>query len=180
MKLLVPALLISMVLMSALHSANILAEATEPEKPKPCTSDKHRAFDFWLGEWAVTVPSRDDWQADSTITSANNGCSIHESYRTPSGYTGKSINFYDAAADKWHQTWIDNQGGALYLNGGSKDGKMVLANANSRITWSVEEDGRVRQLWESTSDEGKTWNVAFDGYYQRKTEKAPMDKPMGK
>jgi hypothetical protein len=34
-----------------------------------------------------------------------------------------------------------------------------------RITWSRETDGSVRQLWESSSDGGRTWAVAFDGRY---------------
>jgi hypothetical protein len=34
-----------------------------------------------------------------------------------------------------------------------------------RITWSREADGSVRQLWESSSDGGRTWTAAFDGIY---------------
>lgn len=37
-----------------------------------------------------------------------------------------------------------------------------------RITWSVEPGGSVRQLWESSTDGGTTWTVAFDGRYVRK------------
>ncbi len=138
------------------------------EKLKPCNSSEHRAFDFWLGEWQVTTPSRPSWSATSSITLGNNGCSIHEHYVSQGGYTGNSINFYDATKKQWHQSWIDNQGGPLYLDGGYSDGRMRLADASSRITWTLLEDGRVRQLWESTADEGKTWTVAFDGYYSRR------------
>lgn len=133
---------------------------------RPCGSESHRAFDFWIGEWKVTSPARAGWVAQSSITVGNDGCSIHEAYRSQ-GYTGNSINFYDASDEKWHQTWIDNQGAALYLSGDITEGRMVLANENSRITWSMQPDGKVRQLWEATPDEGKTWNVAFDGYYER-------------
>ena len=34
-----------------------------------------------------------------------------------------------------------------------------------RITWSKNADGTVRQLWESSTDGGTTWTVAFDGTY---------------
>jgi len=50
---------------------------------------------------------------------------------------------------------------------------MVLASPNEagatqRITWSVNEDGSVRQLRESSTDSGKTWTVQFDGRYVRR------------
>lgn len=137
------------------------------DRLKPCATAKHRAFDLWLGEWEVTSPNRDGWVAHSSITVSNDGCSIHESYTTPSGYTGKSINFYDIQKQQWHQTWIDNQGAALYLEGALIDQAMVLSNDTNRVTWSVQTDGGVRQHWESTSDEGLTWSTAFDGYYSR-------------
>jgi len=137
----------------------------------PCSSDQYREFDFWLGRWTVEAPNRPGWQAKSHITLGNDGCSIHESYQTPGGYAGNSINFYDRSKKQWHQTWTDNQGVPLFLDGGiNDDGHMVLSNDSSRITWSVTEDGRVRQLWEATSDEGKSWTVAFDGYYSRKED----------
>jgi len=36
-----------------------------------------------------------------------------------------------------------------------------------RITWSREPDGRVRQLWESSKDGGRSWTTVFDGLYVR-------------
>ena len=51
---------------------------------------------------------------------------------------------------------------------------MVLASAPrktdsgvdvQRITWSKNADATVRQVWESSTDGGKTWTVAFDGKY---------------
>jgi tetratricopeptide (TPR) repeat protein len=138
------------------------------EQLKPCGSDEHRAFDLWIGEWEVTTPAREGWTATSSITVANNGCSIHEDYLTQGGYSGRSINFYDPQKKMWHQTWIDNQGAPLYLEGGLVDGAMVLTDATSRVTWSTLPDGQVRQHWESTSDGGKTYTTAFDGYYRRK------------
>ena len=36
------------------------------------------------------------------------------------------------------------------------------------ITWSLEPDASVRQVWESSTDGGTTWTVAFDGRYVKK------------
>jgi hypothetical protein len=35
----------------------------------------------------------------------------------------------------------------------------------NRIIWEQTAPGRVRQLWESSRDGGKTWTVAYDGRY---------------
>jgi hypothetical protein len=98
---------------------------------------------------------------------------LREEYTTPAGYAGTSLSFYDAARKVWHQTWIDNQGGALYLEGGLAGDSMELRTvgdtaAFQRIRWSLLGDGRVRQHWEQTSDGGKTWTTVFDGYYTKR------------
>lgn len=56
----------------------------------------------------------------------------------------------------------------MRLEGKRKDqeGRKVL----DRITWTPQEDGRVRQHWQMTNDGGKTWQVLFDGYYTRNPE----------
>ncbi|MEJ2541855.1 MAG: hypothetical protein P8188_18125, partial [Gemmatimonadota bacterium] len=76
------------------------------------------------------------------------------------------------------QSWVDNQGLLLRIEGGIRDGAMVLEGITvrpdgvevlNRITWSVLDDtgDRVRQLWEFSTDGGDLWNVAFDGEYRR-------------
>jgi hypothetical protein len=162
-----------------LSSGNGLAEEmtvvseAETKKADPrmaCQTDQHRGFDFWLGKWKVTTPSRPNWHASSQITVGNNGCSIHEAYKTPDGYGGSSVNFFDKTSQQWHQTWIDNQGNPLYLNGKLEAGSMVLSDGQNEITWTALEDGRVRQHWQVFEGDGKTKKTAFDGYYQREIE----------
>jgi hypothetical protein len=152
---------------AAVLSAEGASDANSQEQKRPCSSTAYRAFDFWVGEWTVTMPSRQGWSAQSVISRHNDGCSIHEAYHAAGGYRGSSINFFDQTDQKWHQTWIDNQGGALYLQGGPIEGGMVLSDPGNRITWIALDDGRVRQHWESTTDGGATWTTAFDGYYAR-------------
>jgi len=142
--------------------------AYSANQPKPCSTEEYRAFDFWLGEWEVTSPNQKTPASESSITLSNDGCSIHERYTTAGGFTGNSINFYDAKTKKWHQTWIDNQGNPLYLNGEFKNGSMVLSDGINRITWTLLKDGRVNQVWDVTSDSGKTWKNIFNGFYTKK------------
>ena len=42
-----------------------------------------------------------------------------------------------------------------------------------RIAWTPNADGTVRQLWESSKDDGKTWTVSFDGLYRKATTAVP-------
>lgn len=95
------------------------------------------------------------------------------------GYTGSSYNYYDIQTKMWHQLWIDNQGQTLQLFGGMLDGNMVLKSDEmtspqgqkyrNRITWTPNEDGSVRQHWETTNDQGQNWQTVFDGIYRRKS-----------
>jgi hypothetical protein len=42
-----------------------------------------------------------------------------------------------------------------------------VAGTINRVTWSTLDDGRVRQHWENSTDQGETWTTSFDGYYAR-------------
>ncbi|MGQ0714684.1 MAG: hypothetical protein ACT4PJ_13265 [Gemmatimonadaceae bacterium] len=44
------------------------------------------------------------------------------------------------------------------------------AKTHHRIRWAPPggTPARLRQLWESSTDDGKTWTVAFDGMYQKR------------
>lgn len=138
-----------------------------------CTDSEHRQFDFWLGEWQVSNSSNNQ-VSNSKISLINNGCGILEEYATPSGYQGKSLNIFNQQTKQWHQTWIDNTGLLLQLDGGFQQGKMVMTGKTktpkgewllNKISWQLLDDGRVNQVWQTSKDNGKSWKTAFDGYY---------------
>jgi hypothetical protein len=142
--------------------------------PPACTDAAHRAFDFWLGDWQVYKPDG-KLAGRNRITREYGGCVIHEHYTTEYGYSGESLNIYDASRKVWHQTWVDNSGLLLILEGGLRDRAMVLegkttgadgAITNQRITWTPNADGSVRQLWEASKAKGE-WTTSFDGKYIR-------------
>lgn len=146
-----------------------------PAKPPGCTAAAHRQFDFWLGDWDVT-DGKGKAAGRNRIVSLHDGCALQENWSGAGGFTGTSLNAYDAERKAWHQTWVDNNAGVLRLDGTFADGKMVLTGVSlddgkkvlQRITWERLPDARVRQLWESSKDDGTTWTVAFDGYYAKR------------
>lgn len=158
----------------ALPLAPIEARSAEPA----CTAAEHRQFDFWLGRWDVFLPDGKK-AGENRIEKAVNGCVLLENWTGQSGLTGTSLNSYDATDRRWHQTWVDSSGARLVLDGAFADGAMILGSDSpdpdkpggtlrQRITWTPNADGTVRQLWETSRDQGNSWKVAFDGRYVRK------------
>jgi hypothetical protein len=148
--------------------------------------DHEHDFDFWIGDWDVFGPLGKQVGSNSITRlfgeGAGNGM-LHEHWHGNGGVEGRSLNAYDESRDCWHQTWMDSTGGVLLLDGGlvvggPKDGAMVMEGRApstedpavmdvQRITWSREGDD-VRQVWETSGDDGATWAVAFDGRYVRR------------
>lgn len=140
-----------------------------------CDSPEHRQFDFWLGEWNIHTPDG-KLAGVNHISREHDGCVVHERYTNNRGFTGESLNTWDAGRKVWHQTWVDNAGMLLQIEGVFRDGRMVLEGqvvdatgkvVRHRITWTPNADGTLRQHWESTDATGK-WNTLFDGKYTRK------------
>ena len=174
MKFLYPILLQSLLILPFSISAQ-----TGNSTPCPCCSEDHRAFDFWAGDWEVFKP--DGTPAGSNhIIWLQDSCILQENWVSATkGYSGTSYNWFDKAENVWRQSWIDNQGGSLLLSGNPEGNKMVLSSRPlpdgkggfviNRIIWANLPDGSVRQLWEVSADQGRTWTTAFDGLYKRKS-----------
>lgn len=161
-------------LMLAILFGSTAIGATPPAPPPGCTDPDHRAFDFWIGDWQVHKPDG-TVGGHNRITREYGGCVIHEHYTSTQGYSGESLNTYDAARKVWHQTWVDNTGLLLLLDGGMRDGAMVLEGQTTgsdgvvtkqRITWTPNPDGSVRQFWQAAGANGE-WSTVFDGKYTR-------------
>lgn len=164
------------VLVAALAAAPLVAQSDAAPAPPPCASPEHRQFDFWLGEWEVTANGQ--VSGHNRITRLYGDCGLREEYTgTRGGYAGSSFNVYDESRGLWHQTWVDNQGLLLLIDGSLEEGRMVLEGDSidedglgqrQRITWTPNPDGTVRQHWEQSGDGGSTWTTVFDGLYRKK------------
>lgn len=149
----------------------------QPQGPRyPCQdSEKHRAFDYWVGNWNVTMGGKQ--AGTNEIELILGDCVLFENWTSVRGGTGKSFNYYDRAQDHWRQIWIDDRGGVIEFTGEVRDGVMyytATTNAQDgsivehKLTFSQNEDGSVRQLWEQSNDGGENWQTVWDGHYARK------------
>lgn len=149
--------------------------AAPAQRPSPCADGAYREFDFWAGDWVVKVASGEEAGRNS-IAVEQRGCVLIERWAGADGSTGISLNFYDPVARIWTQTWV-SPGTVLTMTGGLVDGEMVLEGplhylkdgraTRLKGTWTRLPDGRVRQHFVESADEGKTWTEWFDGYYSR-------------
>ncbi len=166
--------------LTGLAGMAVASAAAEPGAPGPsaeipagCDNALSREFDFWLGEWRVIAGGK--MVATSRIESILGGCVILESYEDPSGYRGQSFNFYDTHLKKWRQTWVDTSGSVSEFSGTVRDGAMRYEGETHRqgrrilrrMTVSNQGRDRVRQFSEHSTDEGKTWAIAYDFVYLR-------------
>jgi hypothetical protein len=156
-------------------------KATAPSAPSgqrgsACASPAHRQFDFWLGDWDVSTPQGTS-AGTNRVEPILDGCAVQEHWEASDGSKGTSLSSYDAMGHKWRQTYVDDTGQVLVLEGDFKDGKMVLQGekamgrqkgALQRISWQVVPGDKVRQRWDISQDDGKTWSVLFEGLYAKK------------
>ncbi|MEX0706833.1 MAG: hypothetical protein WD078_02635 [Woeseia sp.] len=143
----------------------------------PCEhQDAFRQFDFWLGDWVVHT-------ADGTLAGANRieraerGCVLTEHWSGIGGSSGMSINYFDHAGKEWVQVWTSADGAQIDIRGNLTDEGMLLTGqihyvsngttAPFRGLWTPLPDGRVRQFFEQSDDDGETWTPWFEGFYTR-------------
>jgi hypothetical protein len=165
--------------MPPLILAALLATQTAPASPAvppPCATPDHHAFDFWAGEWDVHPYAGGPLVAHSRIELLYGGCAVRENWMPLKGSGGGSLSGYDASDRKWHQTWMDSSGSRVVFEGAIEGKAMVLTgfwrgsgpkgeDGLTRMTYTREPGGKVRQKGDFSADGGKTWVTTFDFLY---------------
>jgi hypothetical protein len=157
------------------------AEPTPVATPSPlpmsaaCAGDKYRQFDFWLGEWEF-VGADGKKSTDDRVVQVLGGCGVQENWTGVKGGQGLSFSAYDPATRRWHQTLMDDGGAVLNLEGEFAEGKMILVGTRPsqkdkgvtithRIVWTPQPDHRIKQVWENSTNGGRTWRLVSEGTY---------------
>tara|TARA_R110001599_G_scaffold53322_4_gene148833 strand:+ start:3454 stop:3984 length:531 start_codon:yes stop_codon:yes gene_type:complete len=151
--------------------------ASDRTPSPPCSSEAHRAFDFWLGAWDVTDEAG-NVAGENVVTAEEGGCLLVERWTAVSGGTGQSYNFLDPATGKWRQLWVSRGSVIDYSGGLTESGSMKLegeiTNQAGGVTapftgeWTLNADGSVTQHFEQYNAASDSWDDWFTGVYTRK------------
>lgn len=152
----------------------------QPALPN-CQAPEYRAFDFWIGEWDAERADTHAAAGRSSIRSEDAGCVVTEHWTSVNvPYSGRSLNIYDRASQKWEQFWVDSTGNRVRFVGGPFEGGMRITTeapvfisptqqAYSRITFTNNTDGTVLQHGEQSAD-GQAWSTSYAFIYRRRAE----------
>jgi len=114
----------------------------------------------------------------NSIRRVMDGCVVEENFSGGDSMPlrGMSLSTFDARAQKWKQTWVDNEGGYLDFVGEFRDGHMILAREAAKDRRQVLQRMVFKNIsakdldwsWERSLDGGKTWQVVWPIHYKRK------------
>ena len=161
-----------------LISDNLFAQ-TNIKKLEP-----EKYFDFWVGEWDLiwqTVNSKTG-EGKNYISKKLNDHVIEENFKVINddnmkGFVGKSWSVYNKNNQTWYQTWVDNQGSYLdfvgEIDGNKRIFKREFTLSNGRLVkqrmvfYNIKENSFTWD-WESSMDNGKSWDLKWRIFYSRK------------
>ena len=152
------------------------AQAAASSSTYPCEKDdRHRAFDFWVGDWDVF--QNDALAGSNRITSILGGCLIFEEWESATGSLGKSFNYYDPSKDHWRQIWVADSGSIIEFTGKARDGGIFYTAETSnpetgdvthhRFEFTKHPEGGVRQFW-AISKDLEEWTTIWDAQYLKR------------
>lgn len=153
----------------------------EDDPPAQCGElDIYHTLDFWVGEWDVYVG--DELVGSNRIEKILSDCAVLEHWRGEGGGEGKSL-FFVTNDGTWKQVWVTEwatrPGGVKEKTFQAMDtpgtvrfqGRIPLPDGGSyldRTTLTRLASGEVRQVIETSTDEGRTWTAGFDAVYRRR------------
>ena len=163
--------------------SSLTSSAATPQSP--CLNDPaYNGWDFWLGDWVVHDKAG-KLQGHNSISKSANGCLIDERWTSVNNITGYSLNYYNPVTKLWSQKWVSAGSVIEYSGAQTEPNELVLegflynqsnkTKSGFKGTWTLLDDGRVRQLFEIYNDDKKAWNVWFDGYYTKQTSSTDND-----
>ena len=155
-----------------------LVSAAEGTRDQACATAQHHEFDFVIGNWLVR-DSSGQVTGTATIAKGYGGCVLIETWQGV-GRAGESLGVigYRPESRRWHRDFLDPGGVVLTLEGERDGAAMVMTGKEypadgvrmHRVAWAPRSDGAIEERWQTSADEGRSWQVRFYGVYHRIAE----------
>lgn len=162
-------------LVAAVFSATTLSGAEQSQLHATAPQDQ---FDFMIGNWLVRDASG-RVIATASVSKAYAGCVLVEKWRGAAN-SGESLGVigYQPASRTWHRDYIDNRRVVLSMEGQMEGAAMVMTGKDyqtditrlHRVTWTPTSGGKVEELWQTSVDDGQSWQDHFFGVFQNISE----------
>jgi hypothetical protein len=150
--------------------------AADAAKSTACSGSEFHQFDFWIGDWdlvvhARTTPSGNKWadaRGHQHVEAILGGCAIAEHFSAdgpPKPWAGASYSAWQPQLARWRQTWVDDSGGYIALDGGIEHGVMTLygeprdvdgLHIQMRMVFRDVTADTLRWEWQRTEDSWET------------------------
>lgn len=167
---------ILLVLVCAAFWVPVTAQQANPKRP--CDLAEGQQFDFWVGKWACswTTATGETQKGSNHVRKVLDDCIVEENFEG-GPLKGRSYSVYDPKNKVWRQTWVDNQGSYLVFTGSFENGEMALVGEPGKnnegkevvqrmVFKNIEQDSLVWH-WQSSSDQGTTWQDLWVIQYKR-------------
>ncbi len=137
-------------------------------------------FDFWVGDWNLTWKNQDGstGTAKNVVTKVLDEQVLFENFEAEgqNALKGMSHSVYNAKEKTWKQTWVDNQGSHIVLNGAIQEGNPVFITEPAetkngtlqfRMVFSEITPNSFIWDWQRKKDDG--WESSWKIDYTRKS-----------
>jgi hypothetical protein len=163
-------------LLALLSAATVSAADSDPRDQ--CATPGNAELDFVIGNWLV----RDSvGRAVGTVTVAKayGGRVLIETW-IGAGRAGQSLGVigYQPDRKRWRRDFLDADGTAVTLEGGLEGAAMVMTGKDypadgvrlHRVAWRPRQDGAVEERWQTSTDDGHSWQTRSSGVLHRIAE----------
>ncbi len=146
------------------------AGSAEPAPGELCKPTEYRAFDFAHGHFRMRGAGG-TLAGHLRMTPMLMGCASRGHWRGAIAGRGEVTTWFDRFQQRWHQLYVNDDGHPLMMSGGMRDGALVFTGVNTffdgrvglhRMSWSPLPGGGLRQHWEFSADDGKSWETLID------------------
>lgn len=157
--------------------------ALQEEPPSFPVAPENKRLEFWAGDWEASgkllVNAKEEKWVDNKATNKLRwilgGQVIHEDF-SDGTLVGQSWTRWVPEKKAYEQTWVDNMGSLLRLEGDFKGDDLVLfekpadpkAKVRHRMVFSSIQKDSFQWSYDFTTDDGNSWKSQWQLSYKRR------------